>query len=126
MPGNLDQAIAVHASVPARNRKELVALARAKPGSITWGSLGAGSTAHLYLEWMRVKTGADMLHVACKGSPQAMQAISVGEVNPLALSPGVFAPQMAAGGTPEDMAVVAKSSRAAGEELVRISKLKFE
>ncbi len=126
MPGNIDQAIAFHASVPARNMKELVALARAKPGSIPWGSLGAGSTAHLYLDWMRVKTGADMLQVPYKGSPQAMQAISVGEVNPLALSPGVFAPQMAAGGTPEDMAVVAKSSRAAGEELVRISKLKFE
>ena len=126
MPGNIDQAIAFHASVPALNMKELVALARAKPGSITWGSLGAGSTAHLYLEWMRVKIGADMLHVPYKGSPQAMQAISVGEVNPLALSPGVFAPQMAAGGTPEDMAVVAKSSRAAGEELVQISKLKFE
>ncbi len=126
MPGNIDQAIAFHASVPARNMKELVALARAKPGSITWGSLGAGSTAHLYLDWMRVKTGADMLQVPYKGSPQAMQAISVGEVNPLPLSPGVFAPQMAAGGTPEDMAVVAKSSRAAGEELVRISKLKFE
>ena len=126
MPGILDQAIAFHASVPALNMKELVALARAKPGSITWGSLGAGSTAHLYLEWMRVKIGADMLHVPYKGSPQAMQAISVGEVNALPLSPGVFAPQVAAGGTPEEMAVVAKFSRAGGEELVRISKLKFE
>ncbi|MSQ52307.1 MAG: tripartite tricarboxylate transporter substrate binding protein [Betaproteobacteria bacterium] len=203
--GNLDQAIAVHASVPARNMKELVALARAKAGSITWASLGVGSTAHLYLEWMRVKTGVEMVHVPYKGSPQAMQAITVGEVQALALTPGVFAPQVAAGklrviavvtgskrlatmpdvptlseqgfdldfcnwmsfygpkgtpaevvrkwngdvnrllankaftdknfiplsvtpagGTPEDMAAVAKSSRAAGEELVRISKLKFE
>ncbi|MFM9966859.1 MAG: Bug family tripartite tricarboxylate transporter substrate binding protein [Burkholderiales bacterium] len=203
--GNLDQAIAVHAAVPARNMKELVSLARAKPGGITWASLGVGSTAHLYLEWLRVKTGADMVHVPYKGSPQAMQAITVGEVQALALTPGVFAPQVAAGklrviavitgskrlasmpdvptlseqgfdldfrnwmsfygpkgtpvevvrkwngevnkllankaftdkhfiplsvtpagGTPEDMAALAKSSRAAGEELVRISKLRFE
>jgi tripartite-type tricarboxylate transporter receptor subunit TctC len=95
--GNLDQAVAVHASVPAKGLRELVDLARAKPGTVTWASLGAGSTSHLYLEWLSAKTGARFLHVPYKGSPQAMTALTAGEVMMGVLTPGLFKPLVDAG-----------------------------
>lgn len=203
--GNLDQAIAVHTSLPVRNIRELLDFARAKPGSLTWASLGSGSTAHLYLEWLSAKTGAQFLHVPYKGSPQALQALAAGEVMLTTLTPGVFTPLVASGkvrviavvsgdkrsplmpdvptlaeqgydldfrnwfalyfpkgtpaepvrrwnmevnklladraftdkyfvpisvtptgGTPAELATIARSSRQRGEELARIAKLKFE
>jgi tripartite-type tricarboxylate transporter receptor subunit TctC len=92
---NLDQAIAVHVSVPARNVRELVELSRAQPGKVTFASLGIGSTAHLYLEWLNIKSGAQFVHVPYKGSPQAMQALVAGEVMATALTPGIFSPLVA-------------------------------
>ncbi|OGA74879.1 MAG: hypothetical protein A3G27_19050 [Betaproteobacteria bacterium RIFCSPLOWO2_12_FULL_66_14] len=94
---NLDQAIAVHPSVPVKNVRELLKLARSKPGTVTWASLGSGSTSHLYLEWMSAKTGARFLHVPYKGSPQAMTALTANEVMLTVLTPGLFKPHVDAG-----------------------------
>jgi tripartite-type tricarboxylate transporter receptor subunit TctC len=95
--GNLDQAIAVHASVPVKSVRELVDMAQKDPGKVTWGSLGSGSTSHLYLEWMSARTGAKFLHVPYKGSPQAMTALTAGEVMLAVLTPGLFKPLVEAG-----------------------------
>ncbi len=95
--GNLDQAIAVHPSVSAKSVRELVDLSRAKPGAVTWASLGIGSTSHLYLEWLNAKAGAHFLHVPYPGSPQAAQALAGGEVMVTTLTPGLFTPLIAGG-----------------------------
>jgi tripartite-type tricarboxylate transporter receptor subunit TctC len=57
-----------HPQLPARTVKELVALARAKPGQLTYASPGPGTSSHLAGELFRVRTATDMLHVAYKGA----------------------------------------------------------
>jgi len=58
----------VHPSVPAKNVQELVALARAKPGTLNFGSSGIGTTNHLAGELLKRMTGIDIVHVPYKGS----------------------------------------------------------
>jgi tripartite-type tricarboxylate transporter receptor subunit TctC len=57
-----------HPHLPVRTVKELVALARAKPGQLTYASPGPGTSSHLAGELFRVRTATDMLHVAYKGA----------------------------------------------------------
>jgi tripartite-type tricarboxylate transporter receptor subunit TctC len=95
--GNFDQAIAVNASLPVKTMRDLVDLAKSKPGAINWASLGIGSTAHLYLEWFRATTGANMVHVPYAGSPQAVQALLSGEAQVSTLTPGLLSGHAAAG-----------------------------
>lgn len=65
--------IAVHPSVEARNVRELVALAKASPGKIAFGSAGNGSTPHLAGELFKTITGVNLLHVPYKGTGQSLQ-----------------------------------------------------
>lgn len=55
--------LVVHPSLPAKTVPELVAYAKANPGKLTFASLGNGSNLHLAGEWLKVKTGIDMVHV---------------------------------------------------------------
>ncbi|HKA46370.1 MAG TPA: tripartite tricarboxylate transporter substrate binding protein [Burkholderiales bacterium] len=64
--------VVVHPSLPARSVKELVALARAKPGEIMFASSGAGSPSHLAGELFRTRTGSNIVHVAYKGAAPAV------------------------------------------------------
>jgi tripartite-type tricarboxylate transporter receptor subunit TctC len=59
--------LVVHSSVPASSVKELIALAKAQPGKITYGSSGNGSTNHLAGEMFKTMSGVDILHVPYKG-----------------------------------------------------------
>jgi len=95
--GTLDQAIAVNATVPVNSIKELVDYAKSKPGSISWGSLGMGSTAHLYMEWLHSKTGASFLHVPYKSSTDVVLAVVAGDLNALTLTPSLVEPYMKSG-----------------------------
>jgi tripartite-type tricarboxylate transporter receptor subunit TctC len=70
----------VNASVPANSLKELIAMARAKPGAITFATGGTPTTPNLYAEWFRHSQGIDFYNVPYKGSPHAMQAVMAGEV----------------------------------------------
>jgi tripartite-type tricarboxylate transporter receptor subunit TctC len=74
-PGTL----VVHASLPVRNVKELVALAKSKPGQLTFGSAGVSSNSHLSGELFKVLAGVDMVHVPYKGSALATNALVSGE-----------------------------------------------
>lgn len=74
-PGTL----VVHASLPVRNVKELVALARRQPGEITFGSAGIASNSHLSGELFKVLADVDILHVPYKGSALATNALVSGE-----------------------------------------------
>ncbi len=64
--------IVVHPSVPAKNLKELVALAKARPGELRFASAGTGSTPHLCTELMMNMAGIRMLHIPYKGGTPAM------------------------------------------------------
>ncbi len=72
--------VAVSNSLPARSIKELVALARAKPGTISYGSGGSGSASHLSVELMMINGGFSLLHVPYKGSNPAITAVMAGEI----------------------------------------------
>lgn len=63
--------LVVHPSVPAQNVKELLALAKAKPGTLTFGSSGNGGVNHLAGELMKSMAGVDMIHVPYKGAAPA-------------------------------------------------------
>jgi tripartite-type tricarboxylate transporter receptor subunit TctC len=68
--------LVVNAALPAKNAKELVQLAKAKPGSITYASAGNGTAPHIAGEMFKLATGIDMLHVPYKGSaPGIMDTI---------------------------------------------------
>jgi len=58
----------VNAGVPARDLKEFIALAKAKPGQLTYGSAGNGSAGHLAFEYLKLVTGIDVTHVPYKGT----------------------------------------------------------
>ena len=72
--------VAVHPSVPAGNIRELIDLAKARPGTLNVASPGVSTSAHLMIALFRSITGADMTHVPFKGSAAALQALGAGEV----------------------------------------------
>lgn len=71
----------VHPSMPVKTVKDLVALAKAKPGDLTFGSGGNGSTAHLSGELFRVLAKVNMVHVPFKGAPAAVIGVMTGEIS---------------------------------------------
>src|SRR2546423_7683413 len=76
-----NSALAVHPSVPAANVNELVALAKAQPGKLTYASSGNGSSLHLAAELFKQMTGVDLVHVPCKGAALAMTDLVSGQVD---------------------------------------------
>src|SRR3981189_2609446 len=62
-----------HPSLPANNVKELIALAKAKPGELNFASSGIGAAAHLTMEMFKSRVGIDMLHIPYKGTAGALQ-----------------------------------------------------
>jgi tripartite-type tricarboxylate transporter receptor subunit TctC len=78
--GFLAAGIHVHPSVPVNTLQELLALAKEKPKSITFGSYGVTSAAHLYIEWLRNTRGVDFLNVPYKAASFAWPAMLAGEV----------------------------------------------
>lgn len=75
-----DLVLVVHPSVPAKNLQELLALARAKPGSLNYGSSGPGSNYHMAGELLKNITGVDIVHVPYKGSTGARNDILSGQI----------------------------------------------
>jgi tripartite-type tricarboxylate transporter receptor subunit TctC len=72
--------LAVHPSVPAYTVAELIALAKAKPGSLAYASAGVGNFSHLAMELFAQATGVKLLHVPYKGTGPASLALIGGEV----------------------------------------------
>jgi tripartite-type tricarboxylate transporter receptor subunit TctC len=69
----------VNPSIPAKNVKELIALARSKPGGLTFSSSGKGSSLHLTGELFNLRAKVNTLHVAYKGTAPALTALISGE-----------------------------------------------
>ena len=72
--------LTVHPGVPVKTVKDLIALAKAKPGSINYGSSGTATGTHLSAELFKYMTGIDMVHVPYKGGGPAVQALLGGQV----------------------------------------------
>jgi tripartite-type tricarboxylate transporter receptor subunit TctC len=70
----------VHPSLPVKTVKDLIALAKAKPGSINYGSSGSATGTHLSAELFKYMTGIEMVHVPYKGGGPAVQALLGGQV----------------------------------------------
>ena len=75
------QMLCVHPSVPAATLAELIALAKAQPGRLTFSSAGIGGTSHLATEMLQSMAGIALLHVPYRGGGPAAGALLTGEVN---------------------------------------------
>jgi tripartite-type tricarboxylate transporter receptor subunit TctC len=94
--GAQDIVLMVHPSVPASSMNELIALAKSKPGALSWASLGIGSHQHIAVEWFKSR-GVDFLHVPYKSGPQAVTAAVAGEVQVVQIGSGQAVAMVKAG-----------------------------
>ena len=72
--------IVVHPSLPVHSVRELIALAKAKPGQLNFGSGGNGNSTHLAMAYLMSLTGIDMVHVPYKGSGAAVTDLLAGQI----------------------------------------------
>lgn len=79
--GTAPQALLVGAHLPAATLAEFIALAKSKPGKLSFASFGNGSTSHLQAELLKQLAGIDMLHVPFKGSAPALLEVLAGRVD---------------------------------------------
>ena len=89
--------LVVNPSVAAKSVQELIALARAQPGKLTYGSSGAGNAGHLAAELFKTMTRTDMVHVPYKGGAPAMIDLIAGQVQLVFSSAPTAVPQVKAG-----------------------------
>jgi len=75
--------LVVHPSLPVRTVKELIDLAKARPGAINYASNGAGTLSHLTGELFKLQTGASLAHIPYKGGPPAVIDLVAGQVSVL-------------------------------------------
>lgn len=78
--GSVPFLLAVNASTPINTLKEFLAMARAKPGSVTYGTAGIGTPHHLASELLKTMTGIDIVHVPYKGAAGLVPALLSGEI----------------------------------------------
>ena len=81
MMATVENVLVVNPGVAAKTMQELVALAKAKPGALSFASPGAGSQAHLAGEFIKLAAGLDMTHVAYKGTGPALNDLLGGQVS---------------------------------------------
>ena len=86
-------ALIANPAVPAGNMKELIALAKAKPGSLSYGSAGVGASGHLAGELLNSAEGIDIVHVPYKGGAPALADLVAGRIQVMFLSISLSAPQ---------------------------------
>jgi tripartite-type tricarboxylate transporter receptor subunit TctC len=87
----------VHPSVPAKNVQEFIALAKAKPGSITYGSAGSGTSHHMAAELFKSMANVDLQHIPYKGGGPMMNDLIGGQVNCAFETAASATPQIKAG-----------------------------
>ena len=114
--------LVVHPSVKAGSLKELIELARAKPGALNFGSSGAGTDLHLALELFRQLTNADMVHVPYKGIAPAINDLLGGAIHLMLSTPQSIAVHIKSGRV-RPLAVTSEQRSPAMPELPAISEL---
>jgi tripartite-type tricarboxylate transporter receptor subunit TctC len=89
--------IVAHPSVPARNIKELITLAKSRPGQVTYGTGGTGTGGHLTMELLKLTVGIDVLHVPYRGIGPALIDVLGGQIFLMVASPISSQPHIKAG-----------------------------
>ena len=89
--------LVVHPSLAATSVRELIALAKAKPGALVYATSGVGTSGHLAMELFKRMAGVDMVHVPYKGAGASTTAIVAGQVQILSTALGAALPQIKAG-----------------------------
>lgn len=89
--------LVVHPSLPVKTTKELIALAKSRPGKLNYASSGAGTGGHLSIELMKYMAKINMVHVPYKGAGDATVAVVSGQVHMLMTAPGAAIPFVQSG-----------------------------
>lgn len=89
--------LVVHPGVAANSVRELIALAKAKPGALVYATSGVGTSGHLAMELFKRMAGVDMVHVPYKGAGASTAAVVAGQVQVLSTALGAAFPQIKAG-----------------------------
>jgi tripartite-type tricarboxylate transporter receptor subunit TctC len=89
----INHALVLNPQVPARDVRELVALAKQKPGELNYGSFGIGSSGHLNMEMLQTLSGAKLTHVPYKGATPALTDVMAGHIQMMFISVGSAVPQ---------------------------------
>jgi tripartite-type tricarboxylate transporter receptor subunit TctC len=97
MTCKVPQVLVVTPTLPAKSVKDLIALAKARPGELSYGSSGNGSTGHFAAELFNQRAGLKLLHVPYKGNAQALVDIMAGQVMLMFDQVSTSAPQVKAG-----------------------------
>jgi tripartite-type tricarboxylate transporter receptor subunit TctC len=79
--GNVANLLVVHPAIPATNVKELIALAKARPGQLTFGSSGTGGAPHMAVELFKLLTKVNVVHIPYKGGGPAMADLVGGQIS---------------------------------------------
>jgi tripartite-type tricarboxylate transporter receptor subunit TctC len=87
----------VHADVPAKDLRELVALAKKDPGKLFYGSAGNGSSGHLVFEYLKLLAGVDIVHVPYKGTGPNLQDLLAGRTQATSAGTPPLMPHVKAG-----------------------------
>lgn len=95
--GSAPFVLVVHPSVPAKTTRELIALAKAQPGKLTYASAGNGSSSHLIAEMFNMQAGAKILHIPYKGTVPAVTDVIAGHVSMTFANTLAVFPQIQAG-----------------------------
>jgi tripartite-type tricarboxylate transporter receptor subunit TctC len=94
---NIPFMLVAHPSVPAKSIKDLIALAKARPGQLTFGSGGNGSPSHLSGELLNTMAGIKIVHVPYKGLGQSLVGLLSGQVDLIFAGPLIVLPHVNAG-----------------------------
>jgi tripartite-type tricarboxylate transporter receptor subunit TctC len=89
--------LVVHPSMPVKSLKDLVGLAKARPGQITFGSAGTGGTLHFALEMLTKEASVKITHVPYKGAAPAVSDVLAGQINGMFVDLPVISPYIKAG-----------------------------
>jgi len=114
----------VHPSVPANSVSELVALAKSRPGKLTFASAGNGTTGHLALELFKQRAGIDVVHVPYKGGGPALAEVIAGQVQAL-FSLALAATQQVKAGKVRALAISSGKRSAVAPGLPTVAELGF-
>ena len=89
--------VAIHPSVPATTFQEFVAYARTRPGAMSYGSFGTGSSGHISVEYMKKLLGIDIVHIPYKGAGPAVTDLLAGQIQMMMVTPLLVEPHARAG-----------------------------
>ena len=94
---SIPQLVVVHPSLPVKNIKELIALDKARPGQLSYGSSGSGNYNHLAGELINRMAGSKLVHVPYRGGGPALIALLSGEIDLMLTDPASIMPHVRAG-----------------------------